>query len=156
MVADRMIGGSHRPNAEVLAQGWANIASGLVGGLPATGAIARTATNVRAGGKTPVAGMIHALVILLVLLAAAPLAGYLAMPALAALLIMTAWNMSEPHKWRGYWAAPNEERLLLLLTLLLTVLADLTVAIGVGVAVGLAIRLRDSKAKAEAWRTPEP
>ena len=156
MVADRMIGGSHRPNAEVLAQGWANIASGLVGGLPATGAIARTATNVRAGGKTPVAGMIHALVILLVLLAAAPLAGYLAMPALAALLIMTAWNMSEPHKWRGYWAAPNEERLLLLLTLLLTVLADLTVAIGVGVAVGLAIRLRDSKATAEAWRTPEP
>ena len=156
MVADRMIGGSHRPNAEVLAQGWANIASGLVGGLPATGAIARTATNVRAGGKTPVAGMIHALVILLVLLTAAPLAGYLAMPALAALLIMTAWSMSEPHKWRGYWAAPNEERLLLLLTLLLTVLADLTVAIGVGVAVGLAIRLRDSKAKAEAWRTPEP
>ena len=156
MVADRMIGGSHRPNAEVLAQGWANIGSALFGGLPATGAIARTATNVRAGGKTPVAGMIHALVILLVLLTAAPLAGYLAMPALAALLIMTAWNMSEPHKWRGYWAAPNEERLLLLLTLLLTVLADLTVAIGVGVAVGLAIRLRDSKAKAVAWRTPEP
>ena len=156
MVADRMIGGSHRPNAEVLAQGWANIGSGLFGGLPATGAIARTATNVRAGGQTPVAGMIHALAILVVLLAAAPLAGYLAMPALASLLIMTAWSMSEPHKWRGYWAAPHEERLLLLLTLLLTVLADLTVAIGVGVAVGLAIRLRDSKAKAEAWRTPEP
>jgi SulP family sulfate permease len=156
MVADRMIGGSHRPNAEVLAQGWANIGSALVGGLPATGAIARTATNVRAGGKTPVAGMVHALVILLVLLTAAPLAGYLAMPALAALLMMTAWNMSEPHKWRGYWAAPNEERLLMLLTLLLTVLADLTVAIGVGVGVGLAIRLRNSKLKTEEWRTPEP
>ena len=156
MVADRMIGGSHRPNAEVLAQGWANIGSALFGGLPATGAIARTATNVRAGGKTPVAGMIHAAVILLVMLAAAPLAGYLAMPALAALLMMTAWNMSEPHKWRSYWRAPNEERLLLLLTLLLTVLADLTVAIGVGVGFGLALRLRGSKLKAEEWRTPEP
>jgi len=156
MVADRMIGGSHRPNAEVMAQGWANIGSALFGGLPATGAIARTATNVRAGGKTPVAGMVHALVILLVLLTAAPLAGYLAMPALAALLIMTAWNMSEPHKWKTYWRAPNEERLLLLVTLLLTVLADLTVAIGVGVGFGLAIRLRDSKLKATEWRTPEP
>jgi len=156
MVADRMIGGSHRPNAEVLAQGWANIGSGLFGGLPATGAIARTATNVRAGGQTPVAGMIHALVILVVLLTMAPLAGYLAMPALAALLIMTAWNMSEPHKWRGYWAAPREERLLLLLTLVLTVLADLTVAIGVGVGVGLALRLRESKLGPSEWDPPEP
>jgi SulP family sulfate permease len=156
MVADRMIGGSHRPNAEVLAQGWANIGSGLFGGLPATGAIARTATNVRAGGKTPVAGMIHAVVILGVMLLAAPLAGYLAMPALAALLMMTAWNMSEPHKWKDYWKSPNEERLLLLLTLLLTVLADLTVAIGVGVGFGLALRLRQSKLQAEEWHTPEP
>lgn len=120
MVADRMIGGSHRPNAEVAAQGWANIASSLFGGLPATGAIARTATNVRAGGKTPIAGIVHALVILIVMLIAAPLAGYLAMPALAALLMMTAWSMSEPHKWKGYWGAPTEERLLLLLTLVST------------------------------------
>lgn len=155
MVADRMIGGSHRPNAEVLAQGWANIGSALFGGLPATGAIARTATNVRAGGKTPVAGMIHAAVILVVMFAAAPLAGYLVMPALAALLMITAWTMSEPHKWKSYWRAPNEERLLLLLTLLLTVLADLTVAIAVGVGFGLALRLRDSRLKAEEWRTPE-
>ena len=155
MVADRMIGGSHRPNAEVLAQGWANIGSALFGGLPATGAIARTATNVRAGGKTPVAGIIHALVILLVLLTMAPLAGYLAMPALAALLIMTAWNMSEPHKWRGCWGAPREERLLLVLTLVLTVLADLTVAIGVGVGVGLALRLRESKLAPGDWDAPE-
>ncbi len=155
MVADRMIGGSHRPNAEVLAQGWANLGSALFGGLPATGAIARTATNVRAGGQTPVAGMIHALVILLVMLAAAPLAGYLAMPALAALLMITAWSMSEPHKWGSYWRAPNEERLLLLLTLLLTVLADLTVAIAVGVGFGLALRLRDSRLKPEEWDTPE-
>jgi len=155
MVADRMIGGSHRPNAEVLAQGWANIGSALFGGLPATGAIARTATNVRAGGKTPVAGMVHALVILMVMLLAAPLAGYLAMPALSALLMMTAWTMSEPHKWRGYWSAPREERLLLLLTLALTVLADLTVAIGVGVAFGLALRLRQSKLQAEEWHVPD-
>ncbi|MEP6870046.1 MAG: SulP family inorganic anion transporter, partial [Novosphingobium sp.] len=99
MVADRLIDGTHRPNAEVIAQGVANIGSALFGGLPATGAIARTATNVRAGGKTPVAGLIHALAILLVMLIAAPLAGYLAMPAIAALLLTTAWNMSEPHKW---------------------------------------------------------
>jgi len=156
MVADRMIGGHHRPNAEVLAQGCANIGSALFGGLPATGAIARTATNVRAGGKTPVAGMIHALVILLVMLVAAPLAGYLAMPALAALLMMTAWNMSEPHKWKSYWAAPMSDRVLLLLTLTLTVLADLTVAIGVGVGLGLALRLRDSRIEARDWETPEP
>jgi sulfate permease, SulP family len=155
MVADRMTGSSHRPNAEVLAQGWANIGSALFGGLPATGAIARTATNVRAGGKTPVAGMVHALVILAVMLLAAPLAGYLAMPALAALLMITAWSMSEPHKWKSYWNAPNEERLLLLITLLLTVLADLTVAIGVGVGFGLAIRLRNSRLQPEAWHTPE-
>lgn len=155
MVADRMIGGSHRPNAEVMAQGWANIGSALFGGLPATGAIARTATNVRAGGRTPVAGMIHALTILAVMLVAAPLAGYLAMPALAALLLNTAWNMSEPHKWRQYWAAPVSDRILLVLTLVLTVLSDLTVAIGVGVGLGLALRLRDSRLEAEEWSAPD-
>ncbi len=155
MVADRMIAGKHRPNAEVLAQGWANIGSALFGGLPATGAIARTATNVRAGGKTPVAGMIHALAILVVLLVAAPLAGYLAMPALAALLMITAWNMSEPHKWKLYWAEPVANRALLILTLALTVLADLTIAIGVGVAVGLALRLRETRQQPGEWRPPE-
>ena len=156
MVADRMMeGAKHRPNAEVLAQGWASIVSSLFGGLPATGAIARTATNVRAGGRTPVAGLVHAATILIVMLVAAPLAGYLAMPALAALLIITSWNMSEPHKWPHYWAAPLEDRLLLLLTLVLTVLANLTVAIGVGVGLGLALRLRSSKLKAPEWETPE-
>ena len=140
MVADRMIESRHRPNAELLAQGAANIGSALFGGLPATGAIARTATNVHAGGKTPLAGIFHALIILLVMLLAAPLAGYLAMPALAALLLVTAWNMSEPDKWGEYWQAPIGERILLLVTLLLTVLSSLTVAIGVGVALGLALR----------------
>ena len=157
MVADRMIDGRHRPNAEVLAQGFANIGSALFGGLPATGAIARTATNVRAGGKTPVAGVVHALTILLVMLVAAPLAGCLAMPALAGLLILTAWNMSEPHKWRGYMRLPRiSDRVLLVLTLVLTVLADLTVAIGVGVFIGLALRLRRHNVGMEKdWTPPE-
>ena len=142
-------------NAEVLAQGWANMGSALFGGMPATGAIARTATNVRAGGTTPVAGIVHALTIFMVMMIAAPLAGYLAMPALAALLLITAWNMSEPHKWRGYWSAPASERTLLILTLALTVLSDLTVAIGVGVALGLMLRLRTSKVEPEDWSEPE-
>lgn len=153
MVADRMIEGRHRPNAELIAQGAANIGSSLFGGLPATGAIARTATNVKAGGKTPVAGLVHALTILLVMLLAGPLVGALALPALAGLLILTAWNMSEPHKWRGHAKLPVEERLLLVLTLVLTVVADLAAAIGVGVALGLALRLR-RRAAAPSDRTP--
>jgi SulP family sulfate permease len=156
MVADRMIGGHHRPNAEVLAQGFANIGSALFGGLPATGAIARTATNVRAGGKTPVSGIVHALTILLVMLLAAPLAGYLAMPALAGLLILTAWNMSEPHKWRGYMQSQTSDQILLILTLVLTVLTDLTIAISVGVSIGLALRLRRRNAGQEKdWSPPD-
>ncbi|MGI3183815.1 SulP family inorganic anion transporter [Nioella aestuarii] len=155
MVADRMIGGRHRSNAEVLAQGAANIGSALFGGLPATGAIARTATNVRAGGKTPVAGLVHALTILLVMLVAAPLAGYLAMPALAGLLLLTAWNMSEPQHWRAHLALPRADLLLLLLTLVLTVLADVAVAIGVGVAVGLALRLRRRNVPPADWNPPK-
>ncbi|MBL4750734.1 MAG: SulP family inorganic anion transporter [Amylibacter sp.] len=155
MVADRMIAGQHRPNAEVVAQGVANIASSLFGGMPVTGAIARTATNIKAGGKTPVAGIIHALVILMVMIFAAPLAGYLAMPALAALLIITAWNMCEPHKWRSYWSAPVGDRVLLLITLSLTVLVDLTVAISVGVAIGLALRLRRRKVGHKNWQMPD-
>lgn len=154
MVADRMIEGHHRPNAEVLAQGVGNLASSLFAGMPVTGAIARTATNVRAGGKTPVAGIVHALVILLTMMLAAPLAGYLAMPALAGLLILTAWNMSEPHKWRSYMTEPASDRALLLLTLVLTVTVDLTVAIGVGVSIGLALRLRNRKPQPKAWRPP--
>ncbi len=155
MVADKMIGGSHRPNAELSAQGAANIASALFGGLPATGAIARTATNVKAGGKTPVAGIVHAVVILLVMLLAAPLAGYLALPALAALLMVTAWNMTEPHKWRGYATAPRGDVFLLLLTLVLTVVVDLTMAIGVGVAVGLALRLLRRGREDKDWSPPD-
>jgi SulP family sulfate permease len=155
MVADRMIEGRHRPNAELIAQGAANIGSSLFGGLPATGAIARTATNVKAGGKTPVAGLVHALAILLMMLLAGPLVGALALPALAGLLILTAWNMSEPHRWRGHAKLPVEERLLLVLTLVLTVVADLAAAIGVGVVLGLALRLRRRAAAPSDWTPPE-
>ncbi|MDK3073929.1 SulP family inorganic anion transporter [Sedimentitalea sp. JM2-8] len=154
MVADRMAGGRHRPDAELIAQGAANLGSALFAGLPATGAIARTATNVRAGGRTPVAGLIHAAAILVFMVVAAPLAGGLAMPALAGLLILTAWNMSEPHKWRGYLKNRRSDRFLLILTLVLTVVADLTVAIGVGVAVGLAMRLQRRDVPAADWDKP--
>jgi SulP family sulfate permease len=123
-----------------------------VGGLPATGAIARTATNIRAGGTTPVAGLVHAVGVLAMMLLAAPLAGALALPALAGLLILTAWNMSEPHKWRDWAAAGRSDRVLLLLTMALTVLVDLTVAIGVGVALGLALRQRRADAPPPPWR----
>lgn len=155
MVADRMIAGHHRPNAELLAQGVANLGSSLLGGMPATGAIARTATNIRAGGKTPVAGLIHAVTILLVMLLASGLVGYLAMPALAGLLILTAWNMSEPHKWRGYLGHRKSDVFLLILTMVLTVFADLTIAIGAGVALGLAFRLQRRNAPASDWSDPD-
>jgi SulP family sulfate permease len=140
LVADRMIGGSHRTEAELIAQGAANIASPLFGGIPATGAIARTATNVDAGGRTPVAGMIHALAILLAMLVLAPLAGELALPALAGLLVITAWNMSEPQRWGERLALPRTELALLVTTAMLTVLVDLTAAIVAGTAIGLALQ----------------
>jgi SulP family sulfate permease len=154
MVADRMIGGHHRPNAELIAQGAANLGSGLFGGLPATGAIARTATNVKAGGQTPMAGIVHAMTLLAIMLFFSGLAAQLALPALAGLLLLTAWNMSEPHKWAEYARLPVEDRLLLLLTLVLTVAADLTIAIGVGVALGLAIRLRRRNVPPSDWQPP--
>lgn len=154
IVADRMIGGAHRSNAELIAQGAANIASPLFGGLPATGAIARTATNVNAGGRTPVAGMVHAVVVLLAILLAAPLAGALALPALAGLLIVTAWTMSEPHRWPERLRLPKADLALLLLTAVLTVLADLTVAIAAGTIIGLALRLSRREIEAPRWHIP--
>src|SRR4029453_15515178 len=155
IVADRMIGGTHRSNAELMAQGAANIASPFFGGLPATGAIARTAANVRAGGRTPIAGIAHALAILLFVVAAAPVAGYLAMPALAALLIVTAWSMSEPHRWRERLRARPADRFLLFLTMILTVASNLTVAIAVGTAIGLAQRLARRDIPPAEWSPEE-
>ncbi len=151
IVADRMIGGSHRPNAELLAQGAANIASPLFGGLPATGAIARTATNVRAGGRTPVAGIVHALTILGITLGAGWLVGYLAMPALAGLLILTAWIMSEPGRWAERLKLRPGDRTLFFLTMILTVVTDLTIAIAVGTAAGLALRLMRRDVEPAGW-----
>lgn len=151
IVADRMVGGSHRPNAELLAQGAANIVSPLFGGLPATGAIARTATNVRAGGRTPVAGIVHAVTIFVISLAAASLAGYLAMPALAGLLILTAWLMSEPTRWIERMRLRAGDRALFVMTMILTVLSNLTIAIAVGTGAGLALRLLRKDVEPEDW-----
>ncbi|MBN9887546.1 SulP family inorganic anion transporter [Salipiger abyssi] len=156
MVADRMTGFRHRSGAELLAQGAANLGSSLFGGLPATGAIARTATNIRAGGRTPVAGLVHALTILLAMLVAAPLASGLAMPALAGLLLLTAWNMSEPQHWRAHFLeGRRSDRVLLIMTCLLTIFADLTVAIGLGVAAGLALRLQRREVPPADWTPPD-
>jgi SulP family sulfate permease len=152
LVADRMIGSRHRSAAELLAQGAANIVSPLFGGLPATGAIARTATNVRAGGRTPVAGIVHALTILLISLVAASLAGYLAMPALAGLLIITAWLMSEPGRWGERLRLRTGDKVLFFLTMILTVASNLTIAIAVGTAGGLALRLLRKEVEPEAWK----
>lgn len=152
IVADRMIESQHRPNAELLAQGAANIASPLFGGLPATGAIARTATNVRAGGRTPVAGLVHALIILAIMLGAGRLVGYLAMPALAGLLILTAWLMSEPGRWRERMKLRTGDRTLLFLTMFLTVATDLTIAIAVGTVAGLALRLTRRDVEPAEWK----
>ena len=151
IVADRMIGSRHRANAELLAQGAANIVSPLFGGLPATGAIARTATNVRAGGRTPVAGLVHALAILLISLVAASLASYLAMPALAGLLILTAWLMSEPARWSERMSLRAGDRALFFMTMILTVFSNLTIAIAVGTGAGLALRLLRRDVEAADW-----
>lgn len=151
IVADRMIGASHRSGAELLAQGAANIVSPLFGGLPATGAIARTATNVRAGGRTPVAGIIHAITILIIILVAASLAGYLAMPALAGLLIVTAWLMTEPSRWPERMRLRAGDRALFFITMILTVVSNLTIAIAVGTGAGLALRLLRKDVEGEEW-----
>lgn len=133
VVADGMAGTRHRSNAELVGQGIANVVSPLFGGLCATGAIARTATNIRAGARSPVAGMLHALFLLAFMLWAAPLAGYVPLAALAGVLVIVAWNMAEPGRFREHLRAPRDDRLALLLTFVLTVLLDLTVAIAVGV-----------------------
>ena len=133
VVADGMIGSRHRSNQELVGQGVANIASALFGGLPATGAIARTATNIKAGALTPVAGMLHALFLLLFILFATDLMAFVPMAALAAILFMVAWGMSEHERFLSLMRMPNGDRSVLLLTFGLTVLVDLTMAIAVGV-----------------------
>ena len=133
VVSDGMIGGHHRSNAELLGQGVGNIFSALFGGIPATGAIARTAANVKNGGRTPVAGMVHAITLLLILLFLMPYASMIPMSCLAAILIMVAYNMSG---WKTFVrmikTAPKSDILVLVATLLLTVFFDLVVAIEIG------------------------
>lgn len=132
VVSDRMSGDKHNPNVELIAQGVANIASPLLGGLPATGAIARTATNIRSGAKSPVAGMVHALTLLAILLFAAPLASYVPLPVLAAILMIVSYNMGEwkeiPQLFKLTWADIS----VWLVTFALTVFADLTTAVESG------------------------
>ncbi len=133
VVADGMTGTRHRSNQELIGQGIANLGSVLFGGLPATGAIARTATNIKAGAKTPVAGMMHAVFILAFVLFGSDLMAYVPMAALAAILFVVAWGMCEIDRFIALLRMPNSDRAVLLLTFGLTVLVDLTVAIGVGV-----------------------
>ncbi|CAG0937838.1 C4-dicarboxylic acid transporter DauA [Gammaproteobacteria bacterium] len=133
VVADGMTGRRHRSNCELVAQGVANTASALFGGLPATGAIARTATSIRSGARSPVAGMLHALFLLLFMWFLAPLAAWIPMASLAAVLVMVAWNMSEVERFRHLLRGPVGDRVVLLVTFGLTVAVDLTVAIAVGV-----------------------
>jgi len=133
VAADAISGGRHRSNAEILGQGIANIASPLFGGLPATGVIARTGTNIAAGAKTPVAGIFHAAFVLLFMLLMAPLASYLALPCLAAVLLNVSWRLIDYREVSHFlMRAPFDDRLVLLATLSLTVMVDLNVAIAVG------------------------
>lgn len=134
VVADSMVNSKHRSNMELVAQGIGNVGSALFGGIPATGAIARTAANVKNGGRTPIAGMVHAVVLLLILVVFMPFAGMIPMPTIAAILFMVAYNMSE---WRHFVhllkTAPKSDIIVLVLTFVLTVMFDLVVAIGVGI-----------------------
>lgn len=132
VVGDQMTGRRHRSNVELVAQGVANVASAAVGGLPATGAIARTATNIRSGARSPVAGMLHAVFLLLFMLLLSPAMKLVPMAALAAILVVVALNMAEAHRFRLILRTSNGDRAVLLATFSLTVLVDLTVAIEVG------------------------
>ncbi len=148
VVSDKMIGDTHNSNTELIAQGAGNVCSALFGGIPATGAIARTAANVKNGGRSPISGIVHALVLLLVLVLLMPYAAWIPMPVIAAVLFMVAYNMSE---WRHFVSickkAPIYETLVLVLTFVLTVVFDLVVAIAVGLSVHYLIVLIKKLAK---------
>jgi SulP family sulfate permease len=147
VVADSMTGRKHRSDAELVAQGAANIGSALFGGMPATGAIARTATNIRAGARTPVAGMLHAVFLVVFMLVLAPVMGLAPLASLAAILLVVAWNMSEAHKLPQVLRGPLGPAAVLFVTLLLTVLVNLMLAIAAGCALALILaRARRSKA----------
>lgn len=135
VVADGMIGSKHRSNTELIGQGIANMGSALFGGIPATGAIARTVANIKNGGRTPVAGIVHSVTLLLIFLLFMPLAKMIPLTALAAVLLIVAYNMSEWREFVALFKSPKSDILVLLLTFLLTVFFDLTLAIEVGIVV---------------------
>ncbi|MDO4863292.1 MAG: SulP family inorganic anion transporter [Ruminococcus sp.] len=154
VVADGMIGSKHRSNMELIAQGIANIGSALFGGIPATGAIARTAANVKNGGRTPVAGMVHSVVLLVILVLLIPLASLIPMPTIAAILFIVAYNMCG---WRNIRntikTAPKSDIIVLFVTLILTVVFDLVVAIGIGLVLAalLFMKRMADVTEAHAW-----
>lgn len=154
VVADGMTGTRHKSNAELFGQGIANVASGIFGGLPATGAIARTATNIKAGARTPVSGMMHAGWLFLFMLFLSPLIVKVPLAALAAILMVVAWNMSEIKHVREIMHAPRSDRIVLLLTFVLTVLVDLNFAIQAGIALA-SILFIDQMMKATQIRAVE-
>ena len=154
VVSDSMINGRHRSNMELIAQGAGNIASGLFGGIPATGAIARTAANVKNGGRTPIAGIVHSITLLLILVVLMPYAALIPMPTIAAILFMVAYNMSG---WRQFWnllkTSPKSDIMVLVITFSLTVLFDLVIAIeiGLGLAVILFMKRMSEETEVESW-----
>ncbi len=159
VVADSMVNARHNSNAELVGQGIGNIASVLFGGIPATGAIARTAANAKNGGRTPVAGMVHAIVLLLVLLFLMPYAGLIPMPTIAAILFMVAYNMSEWKKFvRIVKTAPKSDILILLVTFVLTVIFDLVVAIAVGMVLAaiLFMKRMSDETSVNGWKYIDP
>ncbi len=141
-VADGVTGDQHNSNTELIAQGAANIIVPFFGGIPVTGAIARTMTNINNGGRTPVAGIIHAVVLLLILLFLSPLTRHIPMACLAGVLVIVSYNMSEWRTIRGMMKNPRADRIVLFTTLLLTVIFDLTIAIGAGLLMAIVLFLR--------------
>ncbi|MBU2494147.1 MAG: STAS domain-containing protein [Bacteroidetes bacterium] len=142
VVADGMIGGRHRSNMELIAQGTANILSPLFGGIPVTGAIARTAANIKNGGRTPIAGITHALVLLLIMLFFGKWAKLIPMATLAAILVIVSYNMSEWRSFRSLMKSPRSDVAVLLTTFFLTLIFDLTVAIEVGMVLAVLLFMR--------------
>jgi len=142
VVADGMIGGRHRSNMELVAQGIANIGSGLFGGIPATGAIARTIVNIKNGGKTPIAGIIHSFVLLLIMLLLGSYAKLIPMPVLAAILIVVSINMFEWKEFSKLGKSPRSDVMVMLTTFILTVVFDLTLALQVGMIMAVLLFMR--------------
>lgn len=142
VVSDGMIGDKHNSNAELIAQGIANMGSSLFGGIPATGAIARTAANVKNGGRTPISGIVHSITLLLIMLVFMPLAKFISLTTLSAILIIVSYNMSEWRTFKAILKAPKSDIAILLTTFFLTVLFDLVIAIGIGMVVSMCLFMR--------------